>query len=95
MVEELTYKGRNYIYGFEKIRDYPYRGKTSLTFYIKLKYGVKFFEQTKIVLQTTELSYKILAISSVDRLLKRVEKVIDKYIITSRRRKLKILNRKN
>jgi len=98
---ELTYKGRDYIYGFETIRDFPVRGKTSFTFFIKLKYGIKPFEKTKIIFreeatQPNKIAGMSIYISNLNdkKLAELVEKEIDKYIIISRRRKLKILNNK-
>ena len=88
-LNELTYKGRDYIYGFEKIRDYPERGKLTLTFFIKQKYGVKPFERTKTILRTKDVFYR-----NHNKLVEFVEKEIDKYIIVSRRRKLKAINHK-
>jgi len=97
--EELTYKGRDYIYGFEKIRDYPVRGKTSFTFFIKLKYGIKPFEKTKLVfrghsVQASAGMSMYIGNLNAKKLEELVETEIDKYIIKSRRRKLKILNNK-
>jgi len=92
--EKLTYKGRDYNYGFEKVRDYPVRGKTSHTFFIKVKVGVKPFKMTKLVFRSDDVKYKLFSINNkpFEEL---VIKKIDEHIIISRRRKLKILNNKN
>jgi len=87
---EITYKGRDYVYGFEKLRDYPKRGRVSNTFFIKLIYN-KPFKRTKIVLRSNDLNFVMFGQKT---LLEFVEKEIDKYIIISRRRKLKILTNK-
>ena len=89
---KLTYKGRDYIYGFENLRDYPKRGKTSNPFFIKLVYN-KPFKRTKVVLRSNDIKFLLL---TTKELIEFVEKEIDKYIIISRRRKLKIItNRKD
>lgn len=100
MQYKLNYNDKNYIYGFEQRRDFPTRGKTSLIFYIKLDVGYKIFKNYRLIFRTTDIDsvYEVYQLQftggKTNKMEKHIIKKIDDYILTSRRRKLKMLNQK-
>ena len=82
----MEYKGKTYIYGTERKRDFPVRGKTSEVFYIKMKTGISPFIIYKLIFRTTDFTFLF------NNKIERIKEEIDKYIIKSRKRKIKRIN---
>jgi hypothetical protein len=90
--KKLKYKNKEYIYGFVKKRDYPVRGKQSILFYIKMKIGIIPFTDHRVIIKYP-INRESIKIYHNKELLK---KIIDKYTIKSRKKKLnKLKNLKN
>jgi|AntAceMinimDraft_17_1070374.scaffolds.fasta_scaffold560478_2 hypothetical protein len=93
-VEKLTHKNKDYIYGYEKKRDFPKRGQESMVFFIKQKTGYKFLAKYHLIYRVLEQDLPFIMFLLDEKLEEYVITEIDKYTLKSRRRKLKRLNQK-
>jgi len=92
-MKKITHKDKDYIYGEEKIRDYPKRGIESRVFFIKQKTGYKYLSKYFLIYRTIDIPFIVL-IGDNKKIKKYVISEIENYTLKSRRRKLKRLSQK-
>ena len=78
----LEYKNKSYLYGIMRKRDYPTRGKSSPTYYIKIKCGGKLLTYYRYIYIKNVIGFN----NIFD--IKFIENEIDNYILKSRKTKL-------